>query len=143
MRSPRVSTLARFGSAAAVAGLTLAGALAPVSAASAATTHPVHKYPSHLFVRDHGVKGSSPASHVIVGLLRSHRHGLPDRTIFLFDKTKGTKFAEVGTAKTGKHGIVRFTVTPTARTGYVLVFKGGPRHRRTHSAVIVLRAPKA
>jgi hypothetical protein len=143
MRSLRVSTLARFGSAAAVAGLALAGALAPVSAASAATTHPVHKYPSHLFVRDHAVKGSNPQSYVIAGLLRSHLHGLPARTIYLFDKTKGNKIAEIATGKTGAHGVVRFTVTPTVRTRYVLVFKGGPRHRRTHSAVIVLRAPKA
>ncbi len=143
MRSPRVTLLARFGSAAAVAGLALTGALAPVSAASAATTHPVHKYPSHLFVRDHGVKGTGHKSDVIVGLLRSHFHGLRGETVYLYSKTAHTKFAEVSSAATSSHGVVRFTVTPTARTAYVLVFKGDVRHRRTHSAVILLRAPKA
>jgi hypothetical protein len=141
MRSTRVALMARFGSAAAVAGLALVGALAPASA-NAAT--PAHAHiPTHLWVRDHGVKGTHHASDVILGSLRARGVGLPNRTIDLFSRTKGTKWAEVGTAVTAKHGLVKFTVTPTTRTAYVLVFKGGPVFRHSHSAVVVLRAPKA
>jgi hypothetical protein len=49
----------------------------------------------------------------------------------------------VATAKTDKNGLVKFTVTPATRTAYVLVFKGTANFRHSHSAVIVLRAPKA
>jgi hypothetical protein len=143
MRSSRVSMLARVGSAAGVAGLAIAGALAPVTAADAASTHHVHKIPTHLFVRDHAVKGTGHKSDVIIGLLRTRGLGLPGRAIELFSRTAHTKWAEVSTAKTGKHGLVDFTVTPATRTAYVLVFKGGAVFRHSHSAVIVLRAPKA
>ncbi len=142
MRSSGVALLAKLGSAAAVAGLALTGALAPVSA-SAATTHRVHKVPSHLFVRDHAVPKTGHKSDVIVGLLRSRGHGLKGETVSLWSRTAKMKFAMVGSATTGNHGLVRFTVTPAARTHYVLVFKGDVRHRHTHSAVIVLRVPKA
>ncbi len=135
--------LARFGSAAAVAGLALAGALAPVSAASAATAHRDHRASSHLFIRDHAVPKTGHKSDVIVGLLRSHGHGIGGRTVSLWSRTAHAKFALVSSAKTGKHGIVRFTVTPATRTFYRLVFKGGPKFRGSRSAVIVLRAPKA
>ncbi|HET9899131.1 MAG TPA: hypothetical protein VFQ44_29760 [Streptosporangiaceae bacterium] len=143
MRSSRVSMLARFGSAAAVAGLALAGALAPVSAASAATVHRHHRLASHLFIRAHAVPKTGHKSDVVVGLLRSHGHALAGRTVSLMSRTAHHKFALVSSAKTGKHGIVRFTVTPTTRTFYMLTFKGGPKFRGTHSAVIVLRAPKS
>ncbi len=143
MRSSRVSILARFGSAAAVAGLALAGALAPVSASAATAHHAHHRLSSHLFIRDHAVPKTGHKSDAIIGLLRSHGHGLAGRTVTLFSRMAHAKFAAVGSAKTGKHGAVKFTVTPTARTHYVLVFKGGPKFRGSHSAVVVLRAPKA
>jgi hypothetical protein len=113
-----------------------------VSAASAAT--PSHaKIPTHLFVRDHGVKGTHHASDAIIGLLRARGVPLPKRTVELFSRTKGTKWAEVTSGTTTKAGIVRFTVTPATATRYVLVFKGGPVFRHSHSAVILLHAPKA
>lgn len=134
--------MAKFGSAAAVAGLAIAGALAPATAANAApASH--HRIATHLFVRDHAVPKTGHKSDVIVGLLRSHRVALRNRTVSLWSKTAKAKFALVGSAKTGKHGVVDFTVTPTARTRYVLVFKGGPVFHGSRSAVVVLRAPKA
>jgi hypothetical protein len=142
MRSSRVSVLARFGSAAAVAGLALAGALAPATAANAATSHHAHKARTHLFILAHPVRGTHHKSDVILGLLRSRGHGLAGESVTLESRTAHTKFAVVGSATTGKHGLVRFTVTPVTRTAYVLVFKGDATHRRCHSAVIVLRAPK-
>lgn len=141
MRSSRVSVLARFGSAAAVAGVAVAGALAPVTAASAAGTHH-HKAATVLFVRAHFVRGSHHKSDVINGLLRSRRHGLAGETIVLESRTAHHKWGVASSAKTNAHGLVRFTVTPTARTFYKLVFAGDATHRASHSAVIVLRAPR-
>jgi len=142
MRSFRVSMLARVGGATAVAGLAIAGVLAPVTAAGAATTH-THKIATHLWVRDHGVKGTHHASDVIAGSLRARGVGLPGETVYLDSRTKGTKWAEVTSAVTAAHGLVKFTVSLTTRTLYVLVFKGGPVFRHSHSPIIVLRAPKA
>ena len=141
MRS--LSMVAKFGSAAAVAGLAIAGALAPATAASAAPAHHHHKIATHLFIRKHAVPKTMHKSDKIVGLLRAHGVALPNRTISLWSRVAKAKFALVGTAKTGKHGIVSFTVTPTAKTHYVLTFKGGAVFRGSRSAVIVLKAPKA
>lgn len=142
MRSTRVSALVRFGSAAAVAAVAMAGALAPVAAASAAGTHHTHKAATHLFVRSHAVRGSKHKSDVINGLLRSGRHGVAGATIVLESRTAKTKFAVVASATTDAHGLVSFTVSPTTRTAYKLVFKGDATHRASHSAVIILKAPK-
>ncbi|HET7016395.1 MAG TPA: hypothetical protein VFI65_20910 [Streptosporangiaceae bacterium] len=143
MRSSRVSVLARFGSAAAVAGLALAGALAPATASAAVSTHHHHKIATHLFVRSHAVKGTGHKSDNIVGLLLAARHRIVGKTIVLESRTHKTKFAVVASAKTDKNGLVKFTVTPTTRTAYVLVFKGTANFRHSRSAVIVLKAPKA
>jgi hypothetical protein len=144
MRSSRVSVLARVGSAAAVAGLALAGTLAPVSASAAVRHHhPHHKIATHLFVRSHAVKSTGHKSDVIVGLLLAARHRLVGKTIALESRTHHTKFAVVATAKTDKNGLVKFTVTPTTKTAYVLVFNGTANFRHSRSAVIVLKAPKA
>jgi len=148
MRSFRVSMLARAGSAIAAAGLATAGVLAPVTAAGAATPDHVHKAPTHLWIRHHPVPKTGHKSDVIKGLLltrghRGHVRGLAGATVYLDSRTAHAKWSQVGSASTGKHGIVSFTVTPAARTAYVLVFKGDATHRRSHSAVIVLRAPKA
>jgi hypothetical protein len=144
MRSSRVSVLARFGSAAAVAGLAVAGALAPATASAAVRHHhPHHKIATHLFVRAHAVKGTGHKSDTIAGLLLAARHRLAGETITLESRTHKTKWAAVGTATTDKNGLVKFTVTPTTRTAYVLVFAGTVNFRHSHSAVIVLKAPKA
>ena len=140
MRSSRVSVLARFGSATAVAAVAVAGALAPVTAANAAGPH--HKAATVLFVRAHFVRGSHHKSDVINGLLRSRRHGLAGETIVLESRTAHHKWGVASSAKTNAHGLVGFTVTPVGRTFYKLVFAGDATHRASHSAVIVLRAPR-
>jgi hypothetical protein len=147
MRSSRVSALARAGSAIAASGLAVAGVLAPVTAANAAADH-VHKARTHLRIRQHAVPKTKHQTHAIFGLLWTrgrgrHPHALVGETVYLDSRVAHGKWTEVSSASTGKHGIVSFTVTPTTRTAYVLVFKGDATHRRSHSAVIVLRAPKA
>jgi len=142
MRSTRVSALVRFGSAAAVAAVAMAGALAPVTAAGAASKPHAHKAPTNILVNAHFVRGSHHKSDVINGLLRSRHHGVAGATIVLESRTGHAKFAAVASATTGAHGLVSFTVTPTTRTAYKLIFKGDATHRASHSNVIILRAPK-
>jgi hypothetical protein len=142
MRSSRMTVLTRLCSGAAVAAIAAAGTLAPATAASAATTHHAHKARTHLFIAAHPVRGTHHKSDVILGLLRSRGHGLAGETVILESRTAHTRFSVVGSATTRKHGLVRFTVTPTRRTAYVLVFKGDATHRRCHSPVIILRAPR-
>ncbi len=140
MRSSRVSALARFGAAAAVAAVAMAGALAPV-AASAGTKH-APKAPTNILVNAHFVRGSQHKSDVINGLLRSRHHAVAGATIALRCRTAHTKFATVASATTDAHGKVSFTVTPTTKTACKLVFAGDATHRASQSAVVILRAPK-
>ena len=141
MRSSRVSGLARFGAAAAVAAVAMAGALAPV-AASAGTTHPTHKAPTNILVNAHFVRGTHHKTDVINGLLRSRHHAVAGATIALECRTGHMKFAAVSSATTDANGKVSFTVTPTVRTECKLVYAGDATHRKSHSAVVVLRPAK-
>lgn len=136
MRSSRVPT--RFFAAAAVAAVAMAGALAPV-AASAGTKHPTHKAPTNILVHAHFVRGTHHKSDVINGLLRSRHHAVAGATVGLWCRTAHTKFAMVGSATTDATGKVSFTVTPTTRTACKLAFAGDATHRKSHSAVVILR----
>jgi hypothetical protein len=134
------SSLARFGAAAAVAAVAMAGALAPV-AASAGTKHHA-KAPTNILVNAHFVRGTHHKTDVINGLLRSRHHAVAGASIALECRTAHTKFATVASATTDAKGKVSFTVTPTTRTACKLVFAGDATHRRSHSDVVILRPAK-
>ena len=140
MRSSRVSTLARFGAAAAVAAVAMAGALAPVAAS--AGTKPHHKAPTSIQINAHAVRGTHHKTDVINGQLRSRHHGVAGESLTLECRTAHTKFAAVGSATTDANGKVSFTVTPTKRTACKLVFAGDATHRKSHSEVVILRPAK-
>lgn len=141
MRSSRVTALARFGAAAAVAAVALAGVLAPVAAS--AGTKPHHgKAPTNILVNAHFVRGTHHKTDVINGQLRSKHHGVAGATITLECRTAHTKFASAGTATTDANGKVSFTVTPTVKTSCKLVYAGDATHRKSHSNVVVLRPAK-
>ena len=135
------SSLARFGAAAGVVAVAMAGALAPV-AASAGTTHHTHKAPTSIQVNSHAVRGTHHKTDVINGQLRSKHRGVAGEMITLECRTAHTKFAAVGSATTDANGKVSFTVTPTKRTACKLVFAGDATHRRSHSDVVILRPAK-
>jgi hypothetical protein len=50
--------------------------------------------------------------------------------------------AAVGTNTTASHRSVTFTVAPTVKTQYKLVFAGDSTYRKSHSNVITLKAVK-
>jgi len=135
-----VSTLARFGAAAAVAAVAMAGALAPVAAS--AGTKPHHKAPTNILINAHFVRGTHHKTDVINGQLRSRHHGVAGEMLTLECRTAHTKFAAAGSATTDANGKVSFTVTPTKRTACKLVFAGDATHRKSHSEVVILRPAK-
>jgi hypothetical protein len=143
MRAMQASLLTRFGSAAAVAVLAAGGAMATASAASAAG-HP----PKPLDATTLSIKNKVIAHHrhhfdSISGVLRDERKGVANETITLDSRTgKKPRWTVVATGTTGTDGSVTFTVAPTTRTQFKLVFGGDSTFRKSHSNVITLKAVK-
>src|SRR5262245_49527710 len=151
MRATRASLLARAGSAAAVAILAGGGVVATATAAGASTGHHPHALkPTTLSIRNKLIAihhGRHHADHV-TGVLRSHRHGVGGESVTLDSRTgKHRRWTVVATDTTATTatpgnpvGSVSFTVQPTTRTQYKLVFAGGKAtgYRGSHSNVISL-----
>ena len=79
----------------------------------------------------------------ITGVLRDEHTGVANETITLDSRTgKKPRWAAVATGTTGANGSVTFTVAPTARTQFKLVFAGDSTFRKSHSNVITLKAVK-
>jgi hypothetical protein len=143
MRSIRSSLAARLGSAAAVAVLAAGAMTATATAASAATGH-VKLQQTRLSISNKPIAHGKHHADMITGVLTSHRKGVAGETITLDSRTgKKPRWAAVGTATTGSGGSVTFTVAPTTRTQFKLVFAGDSTHRKSHSNVITLKPVKA
>jgi hypothetical protein len=146
MRATRASLLARAGSAATVAILASGGVIVTATAAgaaSAATSH--HKLqPTTLSINNKAIAHGKHHADAVTGVLRSHRKDVAGETITLDSRTgKKPRWTVVTTGTTGTGGSVTFTVAPTARTQYKLVFSGDTSYRKSHSNVITLKAVKA
>jgi hypothetical protein len=146
MRVTRASLLARAGSVATVAILAGGGVIATATAAGAATGHHPHALePTTLSIRNKVVAHHRHHFDEVIGVLRSHRKPVAGETITLDSRTgKKPRWAVAGTGTTGADGSVTFTVTPTTRTQYKLVFATDKAHslRGSHSNVITLKAVK-
>ncbi len=143
MRATRASLLARAGSAATVAILASGGVIVTATAAGAATGH--HKLqPTTLSVKNKAIAHGKHHADAVTGVLRSHRKDVAGETITLDSRTgKKPRWTAVTTGTTGTDGSVTFTVAPTARTQYKLIFSGDTGYRKSHSNVITLKAVKA
>jgi hypothetical protein len=146
MRAMQASLRTRFGSAAAVAVLAAGGAMATATAASAAGhTHPKPLDATTLSIKNKVIAIQHHRHHAdsITGVLRDERTGVAGETITLDSRTgKKRRWAVVGTGTTGADGSVTFTVAPTTRTQFKLVFGGDSTFRKSHSNVITLNAVK-
>jgi hypothetical protein len=150
MNASGVSLLTRVGSAAAATAIAVSGVMATASTADAATTSRVmtpaaaashvRKLPTSLSIR----KVDHPRRHfdVISGALRSLRVPLRDEVVVLERRSAGTRFHAVAAERTHRHGgWVAFRVRPAVVwTRYVLVFRGSPNFRHSHSGVVTVRA---
>jgi hypothetical protein len=144
MRATRASLLARAGSAVTVAILASGGVIATATAAGAATGHHPHALkPTTLSIKNKAIAHGKHHADAVSGVLRSHRTDVAGETITLDSRTgKKPRWTVVGTATTGTDGSVTFTVAPTARTQYKLVFSGDSTYRKSHSNVVTLKAVK-
>lgn len=147
MRAIRASLLARAGSAAAVAIMAGGSVIATTTAADAAT-HGHALKPTTLSIKNKVIAIQHHRHHAdhVTGVLRSRRKGVNGESVTLDSRTgKHRRWTMVatGTTATGTDGIageVSFTVRPTTRTQYKLVFAGGKStgYRGSHSNVITL-----
>ena len=143
MRATRASLLARVGSAAAVAVLAGGGVVATATAASAATHHHHHLLRTHLSIKNKMIAHHGHHADAVTGVLTSRRKDVAGEMITLDSRTgHKPRWTAVGTGTTGSNGAVTFTVAPTVKTQYKLVFAGDSTHRRSHSNVITLKAVK-
>lgn len=144
MRVIPASLPARVGSAAAVAILATGGALVTATAAGAATGHPKAKpQETTLSIKNKAIAHGKHHADAITGVLSSHRKGVAGATITLDSRSgKKPRWAVVGTATTGSNGSATFTVAPTVKTQYKLVFAGTSGLSKSHSNVITLKAVK-
>ena len=143
MRAIQASLRTRLGSAAAVAVLAAGGAMATATAASAAG-HP-HKPldATTLSIKNKVISHGKHHADSISGVLRDEHTRVAGETITLDSRTgKKPRWTVVATGTTGADGSVTFTVAPTTRTQFKLVFGGDSTFRKSHSNVITLKAVK-
>ena len=142
MRATRASLLARAGSAAAVAILAGGGVIATSTAADAAT-HSHALKPTTLSIKNKVIAHAKHHADQLTGVLKSHHTDVAGETITLEGRIgKGKWVADPTTMTTGTDGSVVFTVAPTVKTQYKLVFGGDSTYRKSHSNTITLKAVK-
>ncbi len=143
MHATRASFLTRVGSAAAVAVLATGGVMATATAASAAKGHHPKLDATALSIKNKPIAHAKHHADMITGVLRDGRTGVAGETITLDSRTgKKPRWAAVATGTTGADGSVTFTVAPTVKTQFKLVFAGDSTFRKSHSNVVTLKAVK-
>jgi hypothetical protein len=85
------------------------------------------------------IRGRATATEFVVsGELHGGGHPLAHRVITLLAQAPGsTDWTEAGTARTGRHGMVRFHESQAPGTGYRLAYAGGPRFAPSSSGTVV------
>ena len=142
MRANRSSLLTRIGSGGLVAVLAAGGAMASATAASAATGHAKIAVTT-LSIKNRVIAHARHHADAISGVLRVRHTGVAGETVTLESRTgKKPRWTAVASGTTAANGSVGFTVAPSVRTQFKLVFSGDATHRRSASNVITLRAVK-
>ncbi len=143
MRAMRASLLTRFGSAATVAVLATGGAMATATAASAAGHHHAKVEATRLSIKNKAIAHGKHHADAISGTLSARHKGVAGETITLDGRTgKHPRWMAIATGTTDASGSVTFTVAPTAKSQFKLVFAGASGFRKSHSNVITLKAVK-
>ena len=142
MRALRASVLTRVGSAAAVAVLAGGGVIATTTAADAASHHQ-KLAPTTLSIKNKVIAHGKHKADALTGVLRSHRKGVAGETVTLDGRTgKKPRWVALGTGTTGSDSSVTFTVAPTVKSQFKLVFAGDSSYRKSHSNVVTLKPVK-
>jgi hypothetical protein len=134
----RASLMTRAGTVAAAAAIATTGVMATAAAADASTAHP--RLATHLGVaKRHAVEHGHHFT-VLLGRLstRHHNMGIRGRLVFL-DRVTKKGVVQIGHERTGAHGRVAFAVDPKGVAVFVLVFKGTPHLRSSHSHAVIVK----
>lgn len=136
------SLLARTGSVAGIVVMASAGLVTAATAASAAGHHALDA--TTLSIKNKPIAYSKHHASTISGVLGDERTRVAGETITLESRTsKHPKWTADGTMVTDSNGSVSFTVAPTTRTQYKLVFAGDSTFRHSASNVITIKVAKA
>ena len=136
MRTATLTRAATVAMISAAAGLTLAGTASAASPAPAPKTAPAKTAPAKTALK------VAEAKDVITGTLTKGKTDLAKETVDLWTVT-AKKSTLVGKGTTNKHGVVTFTIKPSATTTYELVFKGGKDLAASHSADVTVKVVAA
>ena len=145
MRAMQASLRTRLGSAAAVAVLAAGGAMATATAASAAGHPKPHPKldATTLSIKNKVIAHGRHHVESFTGVLRDEHTRVANETITLDSRTgKKPRWTVVATGTTGTDGSVTFTVAPTTRTQFKLVFGGDSTFGKSHSNVITISGMK-
>ncbi len=135
----RASLITRAASLAAAGVIATTGAMAAAGAAGASTAH-VKRLPTHLSIATKPAVEHHRHVTVIAGRLTTkHDIPLPGQIVFLDRLTPKHGFVTVGHERTGGFGGVAFVVSPKVPTAFVLVFKGTPKLRSSHSRIVIVK----
>jgi len=134
----RASLMTRAGTVAAAAAIATTGVMATAAAADASTAHP--RLATHLGVAKRHAMEHGHHFTVLLGRLstRHHNMGLRRRLVFL-DRVTKKGLMQIGHERTGAHGRVAFAVDPKGVAVFVLVFKGTPHLRASHSHAVIVK----
>jgi hypothetical protein len=116
--------------------------IATTTAADAATHH--HKLqPTTLSSKNKSIAHGKHHSDALTGVLRSNRKGVAGEAVTLDGRAgKKRRWVAVETGTTGSSGSVTFSVAPTVKSQFKLVFAGDSTYRKSHSNVITLKPVK-
>ena len=141
---PRISTISV--AAGTAAALTLA-----VGPAAFAADHPTKKpHLAHTHLTLHAtqekVTKNDKFKATVVAKLRSHKQGLADESVELFQRDKGVhKWTDTGSgATTDSNGAATFQFVQTeSKQQYRVVFAGDSSYQKSHSGAITIKRSKA
>jgi hypothetical protein len=147
MPTIRASLRTRLGAAGAVAIMATGGVMATAATANASNGHHPKPKPrlvsTSLSIKNKAIAHAKHHADLITGVLTARKKGVAGETITLESRTgKKPRWTSDGTATTSSTGSVSFTVAPTVKTQFKLVFAGDSTYRKSASNVITLKAVK-
>jgi hypothetical protein len=95
-----------------------------------------HRLQTTLSIRATDRPADADGDSLVRGKLVARGIEIPHREILLLSRTAGNPFAVVAMARTDRDGVVRFPVSPTAKTAYRLKFEGTRLLRPSRSGVV-------
>ena len=103
------------------------------------SVRPDLRLPTSLSIRSTKAAINPGGKDLVSGVLLTRGRPLADRLVILKSKAvDATTWEELAAKRTGRHGFVAFTVTPSTRTHYQLVFRGNRYLQPSRSGIVTV-----